>query len=106
MTTLVETSNPTITTFVQRYPLVTFFLLVFGLTWSFMIVDALGSQGLLSIRLPIPLLIVMGYMPTLAAVIVTGLTKGRSGVRALFGRLSIARVGIQWYALRSLVLEP
>lgn len=97
MTTLATTSNPIKTTFVQKNPLVTFFLLVFGLTWSFMIVDALGSHDILPFRLPIPLLIVMGYMPTLAAVIVTGLTKGKAGVRALFGKLLIARVGFRWY---------
>src|SRR5215208_6128743 len=98
MTTFIETSNPPESTFIQKYPLAAFFLLVFGLTWSFMIVDALGSRGLLPFRLPIPLLIVMGYMPTLAAVIVTGLTKGKAGVRALFGQLLIARVGLKWYA--------
>jgi uncharacterized protein len=97
MVTLAETSKTIKTTFVQKYPLVTFFLLVFGLTWSFMIVDALGSHDILPFRLPIPLLIVMGYMPTLAAVIVTGLTKGKAGVRALFGKLLIARVGLKWY---------
>jgi membrane protease YdiL (CAAX protease family) len=98
MTTLTATSNQAKASFVQKYPLVTFFVLVFALTWSFMVVDALGSQNILPFRLPIPLLIVMGYMPTLAAVIVTGLTKGKVGVRALFGKLLIARVGIKWYA--------
>ena len=98
MTTLTATSNQAKASFVQKYPLVTFFVLVFALTWSFMVVDALGSQNILPFRLPIPLLIVMGYMPTLAAVIVTGLTKGKVGMRALFGKLLIARVGIKWYA--------
>src|SRR5215216_4901987 len=98
MLTLAETSKPIKITFVQKYPLITFFLLVFGLTWSFMIVDALGSQDILPFRLPIPLLILMGYMPTLAAVIVTSLTKGKAGVGALFSKLLIARVGIKWYA--------
>jgi len=97
MATLTATTNPTRTTFVQKYPLTAFFLLVFGLTWSFMIVDALGSHDILSFRLPIPLLILMGYMPTLAAVIVTGLTKGKAGIRALFGKLLIVHVGIKWY---------
>ena len=62
-----------------------------------MITDALGSHGILPFRLPIPLLIVMGYMPTLAAVIVTSQTKGREGVKALFRKLLIARVGRIWY---------
>jgi len=83
--------------FVQKYPLTAFFLLAFGLTWIFMITDALGSHNILPFRLPIPLMIVMGYMPTLAAVIVAGKTKGKEGVRALFGKLLIARVGMRWY---------
>jgi membrane protease YdiL (CAAX protease family) len=98
MTTFVETSNRTVkVSFIQRYPLPAFFLLAFGLTWIFMITDALGSHGILPFRLPIPLLIVMGYMPTLAAVIVTWQIKGKEGVRALFKKLLIARVGLGWY---------
>ena len=83
--------------FINKYPLVVFFLLVFGLTWPFMIVDALGSHGILPFRLPMPLMLLMGYMPTLAAVIVTGMRKGREGIRALFGKLLIAKVGLGWY---------
>jgi membrane protease YdiL (CAAX protease family) len=100
MTTFVETSNRTLkANFVQRYPLPAFFLLAFGLTWIFMIADALGSHEILPFRLPLPLMIVMGYMPTLAAVIVTGITKGKNGIRALLGKLLIARVGLRWYAV-------
>lgn len=84
-------------TSVQRNPLILFFVLVLALTWPFLIVDALGSHGVFPFRLNIPLLIVTGYMPTLAAVIVTGLTEGRAGVRALFRKLLIARVGLRWY---------
>jgi membrane protease YdiL (CAAX protease family) len=98
MTTFVETSNRTVkVSFIQRYPLLTFFLLAFGLSWIFMITDALGSRAILPFRLPIPLLIVMGYMPTLAAVIVTWQIKGRDGVRALLKKLLIARVRLGWY---------
>ena len=42
-------------------------------------------------------MVVMGYMPTLAAVIVTGATHGKEGVRALFRKLTIVRVGVGWY---------
>ena len=59
--------------------------------------DALGSHNILPFRLPLPLMIVMGYMPTLAAVIVTNATKGRDGVHALLKKLLIARVGSRWY---------
>jgi CAAX protease family protein len=98
MTTFVDTSNRAFkANLIQRYPLVSFFLLALGLTWIFMITDALGSQGILPFRLPLPLMIVMGYMPTLAAVIVVGSTQGKEGVRALFRKLLIARVGLRWY---------
>ena len=98
MTTFVETSNrPLKASLIQRYPLVSFFLLAIGLTWIFMITDALGSQGVLPFRLPLPLMIVMGYMPTLAAVIVAGITGGKEAVRALFRKLLIARVGLRWF---------
>jgi len=83
--------------FIQKYPLVSFFVLAIGLTWVFMITDALGSHNIVPFRLPVPLLIVMGYMPTLAAVIVARITEGRDGVRALFRKLTIARVGLGWY---------
>lgn len=83
--------------FIQKYPLISFFLLAIGLTWIFMITDALGSHNIIPFRLPLPLMVVMGYMPTLAAVIVTGKTQGREGVRTLFRKLTIVRVGVGWY---------
>src|SRR5574339_895228 len=83
--------------FIRKYPLASFFLLAIGLTWVFMIIDALGSHGILPFRLSLPLMVVMGYMPTLAAVIVAGKTEGREGIRRLFRRLTIARVGLGWY---------
>ena len=74
MSAITNTSAPTKETFIRKYPLFSFFVLAVGLTWIFMITDALGSHGLLPFRLPLPLMIVMGYMPTLAAAIVAGLT--------------------------------
>jgi len=81
----------------QKYTLTVFFALAIGLTWVFMITDALGSHGILPFRLPLPLMVVMGYMPTLAAVLVTYWTKGGDGVKALLKKLTIARVGLGWY---------
>jgi len=98
VSTLTNNSVQVKESFIQKYPLVGFFLLAFSLTWIFMITDALGSHQILPFRLPLLLLIVMGYMPTLAAVIVTRATKGKEGVRALFSKLLIVRVGFRWYA--------
>ena len=84
---------------IRKYPLASFFILAIGLTWIFMITDALGSQGILPFRLPLPLMVGMGYMPTLAAFIVSGITEGKEAVRALFSKLLIARVGLRWYLI-------
>jgi len=75
-----------------------FFALVLVLTWPFMIWDALASHGILPFRLPLPVMLMQSYMPTLAAVIVLGLTTGKAGIRTLFRKLLIARVGFRWYA--------
>jgi uncharacterized protein len=84
-------------TIIQRFPLASFFILVYGLTWPFLIVDALGSHNILPFRLPLPILAVTGYMPTLAALIVTGSTRGRAGIRSWLGKLAIWRVSWVWY---------
>lgn len=97
-TSVLSTNNNAVSTsFIQKYQIPILFLLVLGLTWPFMIVDVLGSYDILPFRVPVALWLVMGYMPTLAAVIVTGLTQGKEGVRALFRKILIARVSFKWY---------
>ena len=84
--------------FVEQHTLLVFFVLVFALTWPFLIMDALGSHNLLPFRLPVPLLILTGYQPALAAIIVTGVLSGKSGIQDLFRKLLVWRVGGRWYA--------
>src|SRR5436305_868264 len=82
---------------IRRYPMASFLLLVFGLTWMFQIPWIASTEGWLRFEFPVPLLFVMGWMPGLAAIIVTGATSGRAGVRSLLGRVLIWRVGFKWY---------
>ena len=105
MTTSVLSTNKTsFSSLVERYQTLIIFLLVLGLTWPFMIWDALASHNVLPFRLPIPVMLMQAYMPTLAAVIVVGITKGKAGIRALFAKLLIARVGFKWYAFAIFVI--
>ena len=72
-------------TFVRRNPLVSFFVLAYGLSWAYWIPLALAgvrtAPGSVSTHEP-------GLLgPALAACIVTGLTQGKAGVVALAGRL-------------------
>jgi uncharacterized protein len=83
--------------FTRRHPMAVFLVLVFALTWLFQIPWIASTQGWLAFDFPFPLLFVMGWMPGLAAVLVTGATSGRAGIRTLLGRILIWRVGLKWY---------
>lgn len=85
--------------FVRRHVLSVFFLLVFALTWPLLIADALGSQGVLSFRLPFGALLLTGYMPACAALVATALADGKAGVGVLLRKLLIWRVGVPWYGV-------
>jgi membrane protease YdiL (CAAX protease family) len=87
-----------------RHPLIIYFGLAFGISWLFLIADALGSHGLIPFRLTLSgpgilLVLLMGYGPTIAALIVTWATEGRAGIRALLARLLAGRAGPSWYVL-------
>jgi uncharacterized protein len=82
---------------IRRHPMATFLFLVFALTWMFQIPWIASTEGWLPFDFPFPLLFVMGWMPGLAAIIVTGATSGRAGIRSLLSRILIWRVGFKWY---------
>jgi membrane protease YdiL (CAAX protease family) len=98
-----ETMNPIVIA-VRRFPLIAFFLLVFGLTWPLLIADAVGSHRIPATRVPVPLQLLISYQPTVAALLVTWVTGGGSAVRSLLRGLLRWRVGLGWYALA--VLGP
>src|SRR5438067_505474 len=82
---------------IRGHPMASFLFLVFVLTWMFQIPWIVSTEGWLPFEFPFPLLFVMGWMPGLAAIIVTGATSGRAGVRSLLGRILIWRIGFKWY---------
>ena len=62
------------------------------------IIDALGSHGVLSFRVPFWMqLIIVAYMPTVAAIVAAALAEGRMGIRELLRKLLVWRVGARWY---------
>jgi uncharacterized protein len=104
MSVITSTSVQTKQSFFQKNPLTAFILLAFGLSWPFLIADALGSWGMIPFRLPLSgpgilITLFMAYAPTTAAFIVTGRISGRAGMRKLFTRILRWRAGIQWYLL-------
>src|SRR5215213_3015351 len=81
----------------RRHPLVTFFLLVFILTWVVWVPRASGAH-----------LGVVGqawtWIPAIAALLAAALTGGRGTLRELGSRLVRWRVGWQWYVV--VILGP
>ncbi len=82
---------------IRSHPLVTFFLLAFGLTWVVWVPRAVGAS-----------LDTVGmawtWVPAIAALLAAALTGGRDAVRELGARLVRWRVGWQWYLV--VILGP
>ena len=74
---------------VKRHPLLTYFVLAYGLTWP--VIPLVSVSPLLGI----PAL----FGPALAAIIVVTLTQGKTGLKDLLSRLVRWRVGMRWYAV-------
>ena len=91
-------ANSRLRAWIARHSLPAFFALAFALTWPFMIADALRAHGFLPADTQDYLLLGQAYGPTWAALIVTGATSGKAGIRGLLGKLLVWRVGPQWYA--------
>jgi membrane protease YdiL (CAAX protease family) len=74
---------------VRRHPLGAFYLLTFALSWGYWVPNALAGghlshfPGLLG--------------PAIAAIAITGLTRGRAGLRDLGSRMLRWRVPARWY---------
>lgn len=87
----------------KRHPLASYFILAFGLSWLVWLPVVLAKNGLgvLPIELPFTLFAVLTTFggPTVAAFLITGVTEGRTGVRALLRRYIQGKIGIGWYAL-------
>jgi membrane protease YdiL (CAAX protease family) len=95
---------------IMRHPLAAYLLLAFAITWLFWVPLAIlydrGSD--LGSLLSSPLVIVLQTLgvtgPLISAIVVTGLTRGKSGVRGLLGGLKRWRVGPWWYAAACLLI--
>lgn len=86
--------------------LVAYFVLAYALSWSIGIALALAAQGLIAPILPQWFHYLIAYGPLLSAVIVTGVTEGRRGLRELWARVTRWRVEPIWWlvALSPLVI--
>ncbi len=87
-----------------KQPLLSFFLLTFIITWGIwtplVIYYYLSPFQVSFTSTPVPLILLafLGFFgPTFAALILTGLEEGRSGIKKLFSGWKLWRVGAKWY---------
>jgi membrane protease YdiL (CAAX protease family) len=100
----------TITAFIKRHPLLSYFALTFALSWGAVLIVAGGSGGIsptseaseLQELLLYPALLVG---PGVAGVLLTGLVDGRVGFREVRSQLLRWRVAAGWYAV-ALITAP
>jgi hypothetical protein len=74
-------------------------ILSFGLTWLFEIPMVVDPRGELPFSFAFWGIILMGWMPAVAAIIVAAVTGGKPAVRKLFARVLVWRVSWLWYPL-------
>jgi membrane protease YdiL (CAAX protease family) len=80
----------TITSSIKRHPLVAYFVLAYALAWMLipLVVSVSVAFGLLAL-----------FGPAIAAISVTGVVEGRSGVKQLLRRAVQGRAGLKWIAV-------
>jgi membrane protease YdiL (CAAX protease family) len=85
----VDLEGEDLVSLIRRYPLITFFALAYALAWWIWILYAFDITFLGPI---------FALGPFLAAIIVTAVTRGTAGLKALLSRMVRWRVGLGWYA--------
>jgi membrane protease YdiL (CAAX protease family) len=83
----------TVTAFLKRHSLAMGLLLMFAFTWP---ID-LANSGLMPFQFPFLVYLFLGWGIVFAALLMTWLTLGRSGVISLLKRYLLWRVGWRWY---------
>jgi uncharacterized protein len=86
---------------IRRHPIAALLVLTFGLAWLLEVPWVLDARGALPFAFPFWGVLLMGWMPGVAAIVVAGATGGRPAVKSLFARVLTWRVGWRWYLLVS-----
>lgn len=97
---------------ISGHPLTAYFVLAFILSWLPVLPLTLSQNagvGVLPYNLPDVLMYILLALttisgPTLAAIVVTGVTEGRAGVKQFFKRFIQWRVSLRWYLVALLIM--
>lgn len=84
-------------TWPENHQLAAFFALACVISWAIEIPLALTNRGIIRSEIPFSLHYLAGYGPMLAAIVVTRLTGGKTGLKGLFERMRKWRVKPIWW---------
>ena len=93
----------TIKAFIKSHPLLSYFALVFAITWGGFVL-AVGPGRIPATKeefttMPLGAILAGLTGPSVAGILLTGLVCGREGFRNLFTRITKWRVGARWYGV-------
>jgi membrane protease YdiL (CAAX protease family) len=96
-------------TIMKQYPVGSFFVLAYAISWVFWVPIVLYIRLVLPPGqdpgwLMLPMLAGL-YAPTAAAIIMTRILEGKSGVKKLLAKFLVWRVGVRWW-LAAFLLAP
>ena len=94
-------------TLLRRYPLTSYFVLVYALAWGgiLWVVEGLADSGSSPAPAEVGMMALpMLFAPGLAALVLTALVEGKTGLRAIWARMTRWRVELRWYALAVVAL--
>lgn len=89
---------------VKRHSVPAYFVLAYAFTWSVELPIALSVQGLIATKVPLWIHYFASFGPMISAMVLTGITEGKAGLRALLARIIKWRVDWRYYAFA--VLGP
>ena len=89
----------TIKAFIKRHPVLTFYAVVFLISWGGFLIAVGPTTGLEVVDIPPGAILSMVAGPVVAGILLTGLVYGRAGFREFRSRLFRWRVGARWYAV-------
>jgi membrane protease YdiL (CAAX protease family) len=89
--------------FIQRHPVLIYFIIVFAISWGGILM-VIGPGGILGTKEISEGLMPFIYLatllgPSIAGILMIGIVDGRAGFRELLSRLSRWRAGARWYVV-------
>ncbi len=93
----------TVVAFIKRHPVLTYYVLVFAISWGGLLIAA-GPSGIFNSKADPLVLNQFIYLaalagPSVAGILMTGLIHGKAGLRDLLSRSLRWRVNIRWYLI-------